>query len=190
MEGFISSLESTFAAINLSSTDVILVDDFNAASSSWRPDDHTSLSGRLLEPAFLSLGLAQCVTSRTHLDSTGLLSSLLDLVLVSNKALVGMVDTLPPIGSSDHLPVLCQLHTTLSTRPSSVPQSVWCYDRADFTALNSALSKADWSPVSLAEDINSAWFAWLNVFLPLVKKHVTSSGQASQTKASMAQCKH
>ena len=174
MEEFINSLESTFAAVDLSSTDVMLVGDFNAISSSWCVSDTTNLPGRLLEPTFLSLGLDQCVSSRTHVDSNGHLTSLLDLVLMSDSGLLNAVETLPPVGNSDHLPVLCQLSTLLSTSSNSSSRRIWCYDRADFKALKSALAESDWSAVANAEDINGAWAAWLKVFLDSVSKHVPS----------------
>ena len=99
VEEFINSLESTFAAVDLSSTDVMLVGEFNAISSSWCVSDTTNLPGRLLEPTFLSLGLDQCVSSRTHVDSNGHLTSLLNLVLMSDSGLLNAVETLPPVGN-------------------------------------------------------------------------------------------
>ena len=44
------------------------------------------------------------------------------------------------------------------------------FGKADFTAVNSALKAADWSSVSDATDVDSAWTAWQKVFLPVVDK--------------------
>ena len=174
VEDFISSLELTFGDLDLSSSDVVLVGDFNAISSTWCSSDRTNLPGRLLEPIFLSLGLQQCVSSPTHLNANGTLGSLLDLVLISGQQLQPAIETLPPIANSDHLPVLCRLRTTLSSAASTAPRQVWCYDEADFKALNSALTKSDWTSVSTTDDIDSAWSSWLSVFLASVSNFVPS----------------
>ncbi len=176
VDEFILSLELTMSHVDLLSTDVLIVGDFNAKSSTWCSLDRTNVPGRMLQTAFLSLGLQQCVTSRTHLDNEGSLSSLLDLVLVSDTNLITTVDTLPPIGNSDHLPVICHLATTLSSAVKPQPQSrrIWCYAKANFSALRSALAKSDWSAVSAAKDIDSAWSSWLRIFYTTVSQHVPS----------------
>ena len=173
VDAFVSDLESTFSQIDLSSADVVILDDSNATSSAWCELDNTNVAGLLLEHAFLSLDLHQCVSTRTHMDANGRLLSLLDLVLVSNDQLVDSTFPLPPLGNCDHLPVLCKLKSSL--RPaSSAPRRIWCYAKADFEQLNAALFQADWSPVVHAPDVNSAWLAWLNIYLTAVRKHVPS----------------
>ena len=173
IDEFISALESTFSKINLGTTDVALLGDFNATSSAWCALDNTNMAGRLLEQAFLSLDLKQCVSTRTHMDRNGCLVSLLDLVLVSNARLVDSVETLPPLGTCDHLPVLCKLKSSMRRVPS-VPRNIWCYEKANFEKLNSVLFNADWSPILDAPDVNSSWAAWLDIYLSAVRKHVPS----------------
>ena len=100
---FTSSLDTTFAEINLKSTDVIIVEDFNATHSSLGTLETTSSAGRSFHQTFLSLGLHQINSSQTHLDPTGRTTSLLDLVLVSQTQLIPSATTPPPIANSDHL---------------------------------------------------------------------------------------
>ena len=100
---FTSSLDTTFAEINLKSTDVIIVEDFNATHSSLGTLDTTSSAGRSFHQTFLSLGLHQINSSQTHLDPTGRTTSLLDLVLVSQTQLIPSATTPPPNANSDHL---------------------------------------------------------------------------------------
>ena len=119
VDEFITALESAFSMINLSSMDVVLLGDFNATSSAWCALDNTNIAGRLLEQAFLSLGLHQCISTRTHMDSSGSLISLLDLLLISNEQLVASADMLPPLSTCDHLPVLCTLKSSLFNVVSS-----------------------------------------------------------------------
>ena len=71
VEEFITSLDASFSNLDLSSTDVVIVGDFNATNSEWCDLDSTNTPGRLLEQAFLSLGVHQCVSTRTHLDFAG-----------------------------------------------------------------------------------------------------------------------
>ncbi len=174
IDDFVVSMETTFDRINLARTDVVLVGDFNATSSSWCTEDSTSVSGRLLDQYFLGLGLHQCVASRTHLDPSGCLTSLLDLVLVSHAQMVTSVDTLPPLANSDHLSVLTTFNLAFRRTSSTGTRQVWCYSKGDFKTLNSVLQTVDWSPIMTAPDVDSGWTAWLGIFLPLVRRYVPS----------------
>ncbi len=171
---FTSSLETTFARINLASTNVIIVGDFNATHSSWCTLDTTTSTGRLLHQTFLTLGLHQFNSSRTHLDSNGRLTSLLDLLLVSKTQLVHSATTLPPIANCDHLPILCKLSRSLKSFQSNRTRRIWCYAKADPGKLNDELRHSDWMPVSKAENVHAAWEAWKTIFTSVVCKHVPS----------------
>ena len=109
VSAFSDSLDLSFSRLDISRTKVLLVGDFNAKSPSWLSSDCYNAAGLILEPLFLQLGLQQCVSSPTHLSPDGTLGSLLDLALASPPSLVSRVDAHPPLGSSDHLLVLCQL---------------------------------------------------------------------------------
>ena len=174
VEEFVTSLESSFSSLCLATSDVVLVGDFNAMNSCWCPDDCTNLPGRLLELAFLSLGLHQCIDQRTHLSPDGSPCSLLDLVLTTNEQLVASFDVTPPLGSSDYLGVLCHLHIYPRSSDGSRLRKVWCYEKADFTKLNKLLDSSDWSSITAAPDIDSAWSSWLETFLAAVSSNVPS----------------
>ena len=173
---FADSLETSLNLLDLGRTNLLLVGDFNAKSPSWNPSDSFNQAGQILEHEFLHLGLHQCVTLAAHLLPDGGLGSTLDLVLVSDSSWLDNVSTHPPLGSSDHLAVLCKVHFPMrrsgtSGRPG---QMIWCSDKADFTAVNHALKAADWSSVSDATDVDSAWTAWQKVFLSVVDKFIPS----------------
>ena len=130
-----AALEDSMDKILLSDSfsDVVVVGDFNATSPAWCATDSYNAAGRLLEPVFLQLGLHQCMSTPTHLSSTGNLGALLDVVLVSNAYVVSCVSTHPPLGKSDHLAVSCQLVASKrSQRLSCSGWRIWCYDKADF----------------------------------------------------------
>ena len=170
IEDFATDLESSLDLAG-SSSSVLLVGDFNAPCSSWLASDSSGPAGQLLELTTLALGLYQCVSFPTHLNANGSLGSLLDLVLVSDPDLVTSVEALPPLGTSDHLPVLCHL-SVCSPRRSSAGRLVWCYEKADFGKLNKSLSQADWSAVFSAHSVDNAWDAWERIFLAHVRKSV------------------
>ena len=127
-----------------------------------------------MEPAFLSPGLHQHISQRTHLSPNRSPCSLLDLVLSTDARLVLSADIVPPLGSSDHLGVLCRLDLTPRSSNGSRLRKVWCYDKADFSKLNKELLSSDWSASNAAPDVDTAWSAWVDIFLRAVSHHVPS----------------
>ena len=151
----------------------VLVGDFNATSPSWCPSDTYNVAGLALEPVFHQLGLSQCVDFPTHLGNDGRLRSLLDLVHVSDRALLWGTSALPPL-KSDHIMLESTLALRVSVNPSALSRRIWLYDNADFEKINKLLSNLDWSAVSTAPDINQAWAAWKNIFMSVIDREVPS----------------
>ena len=174
VEALVDSLDQTFDKIELTRSKVLVVGDFNGTNSSWCSLDQTNTPGRILHQTFLSLGLHQSVSFRTHLDSFGNLTSLLDLLLVSEKHLVEKIDSLPPLGASDHVTVYCRLRFAASKANQLECRRIWCYNKADRKAFNAALTKADWSYVQQAPDTDSAWLSWKSTFLKIAAEFVPS----------------
>ena len=175
VEALVDSLDQTFDKIELMRSKVLVVGDFNGTNSSWCSLDQTNTPGRILHQTFLSLGLHQSVSFRTHLDSRlGNLISLLDLLLVSEEHLVEKIDSLPPLGASDHVTVYCRLRFAASKASQLECRRIWCYNKADRKALNAALSKVDWSYVQQAPDTDSAWLSWKSTFLKIAAEFVPS----------------
>ena len=167
---FAEALESSVNRIDLRHTFVLLVGDFNAKSPSWLSSDGYNAAGRVLEPAFLQLGLHQCVSTPTHITPAGALGSLLDLALVSSPAIVHSVETHPPLGSSDHLVVHCKLDLRAERAQRSQGRTIWNYDNVDFNIVNKALATADWSSSFQAADVDTAWSSWQSTFLSTINK--------------------
>ena len=153
------ALESTINSLDLNRSHLVVVGDFNAKCPSWLPSDNYNPAGQILEPVLLQLGLHQLVTTSTHLSSDGGLGSLLDLVLTSTPSIVSNVSTTPPLGSSDHLAVLCLLNIAADRVSQGVSRRIWSFDRADFNQLNKILNEAAWPDVFDAPDMNAAWEA-------------------------------
>ena len=175
VETLVDSLDQTSDKIELTRRKVLVVGDFNGRNSSWCSLDQTNTPGGTLHQIFLSLGLHQSDSFRTHINSLGNLTSLLDLLLVSEKHLVEKIDSLPPLGASDHVTVNCRSHFTVSKANQLERRRIWCYNKADRKALNAALSKADWSNVQQAPDTDSAWLSWKSTFLKIAAEFVPST---------------
>ena len=173
-QSFAQDLEASLEKINLQRSDVTIIGDFNAKSPSWNPTDSSNAAGRILEPIFLQLGLHQCVTSPTHVLPDGRLGAILDLVLTSNPHLVSSVSTQPPLGTSDHLSLLCKLDLTIARRRPTFSKTIWSYEKADFIELNKVLSNTDWSNAYFAEDVDLALSSWTSTFMSIVNKHIPS----------------
>ena len=176
IDDFCSALESSFSQIDLLRSDVFLLGDFNATSPSWLPSDTLNRAGSLLEPLFLQLSLQQLVSSATHfLPSRPGCGSLLDLVLASRPDLVSSTSILPPLGSSDHAVIHCQLQFSPATRRGkSRLTRIWAFEKADLSKLNNALFSSDWSTVASATSVDDAWCAWKTIFLDVINKFIPS----------------
>ena len=176
LDSFIEAFEKTIEKIDLVNTTVVIAGDFNATNSSWCVSDKTNVPGHILQNTFLSLGLYQQVTFPTHLDSSGMPRALLDLVLSNDTTLIKEINSLAPLGRSDHLMVECALDLSFKeqTTQSSLPQKVWCYSKADVVTLNNFLLATDWSPINYVPTVDSAWDFWKNRFFEAVDKFIPS----------------
>ena len=171
---FMHNLEDTIQKCYHS--DIVVVGDFNAKSPEWFPSDSSNVAGRELAPLFFQLGLRQCVSTPTRLLSDGRLDSLLDLVITNVSQLVLSTETLPPLGSSDHLCVFCELDLSVHQKVnnSTTRRRIWRYDRVDFEDLNSILVNADWVQALQTEDVNDAFSMWTSKFFGIVTQHIPS----------------
>ena len=113
-----------------------------------------------------------CLIFNSH--HSGTLGSLLDLALVSSPSLVSSVATHPPLGSSDHLLVLCHLDLHMDKGQRSQGRTIWNYDKADFTLINTALHAADWTSCFCAPDVDAALSSWQATFLSVISEHISS----------------
>ena len=171
---FAQALESTVNMLDFNRSRKLVVGDFNAKSPAWLPSDSYNSAGEILEPVFLQQGLHQHVSAATHLSAGSGLGSLLDLVLSSAPHIVSNVSTNPPLGSSDHLALLCQLDVRADCVIRGVGRRIWSYDKADFSELNKALNKAAWPDVFDEPNVDAAWDSWQSLFLAMVSKYVPS----------------
>ena len=153
---------------------VILTGDFNATSPIWSQQDTYDRAGMILEPLFLSLGLKQHVSEPTHLLHDHSPGNLLDLVLTNSPVKLSNLSLHSPIGKSDHLVVFFTVSLSIVHQTNKVMKRIWCYDKANISALNSELKEHDWSFVDSAESVDDAWDSWKSFSLEIISKHVPS----------------
>ena len=97
---------------------------------------------------------------------------------MSCDRLVSEITSLPPVGLSDHIPLICNLNVKLkdvqTNRTDKRERTIWSYDRADQHEVNKALEEADWAKVQNATDIDSAWDAWQRTFFGTIRNLIPS----------------
>ena len=91
---FAKALESSLLKVD-PRHNIVLVGDFNAPSPSWCKTDSDNETGKILEPALLTLGLHQQISSPTHIRPDNNLGGLLVVVLTNNERMVSAVKTHP-----------------------------------------------------------------------------------------------
>ena len=112
--------------------------------------------------------LSQTVSSPTHVSPTGI-SSLIDLVLVSNPAFILECSTIPPIANSDHYGIKLLLNWKHKTKQvCTAPRSVWCYKDADFDEASRLLSEVHWDAFLYDDDIDLSALNWQSKFLEIM----------------------
>jgi len=77
-------------------------------------------------------------------------NNLLDVILTDNPQQINNIHSLPPIGNSDHLTIVCNLIIDTDTvcNLAIEPPSVLAYDNYDFT--NYKFERADWHNINIA----------------------------------------
>ena len=116
---------------------VLMLGDFNLPSIKWDetrsdsvlPSRATSFDRSFYE-IFLEVGLTQLVFEHTLITS----NTILDLILVSNTEIVGVVAILPPLPKCQHCPVVVELHIEVNDNSNIFNVRLW--SKGNFAAIN------------------------------------------------------
>ena len=173
---FTSLLEQSLERVNISKNMVVILGDFNATSPTWTCGvDQYNTAGKSLEPLALRYNLKQCVDFPTHIRHDGSLGSTLDLCFTNNVQAIRKVTSLPPLGQSDHTMVGCSIDLSpVKSQPVHPKRRVFLYDNVDLALVNEELSAINWSGISAASSIDTAWHRWKSLFFSVVDKHIPS----------------
>ena len=120
-----------------------------------------------------SFDLVQLCSQQTHLDRNGKPESLLDLIF-TNTLTVLLQMFLPPISTSDHLPVVLNCLKTKSTQPQKSEgcsnRIKWLFERKDKERVSDAFLHENWEQAFQPfNDINETWNRWKLQFFEEIK---------------------
>ena len=110
------------------------------------------------------------MTNPTHFSHNGN-SSLIDLVFISCSDRLLVCETVPPLGSSDHLEIRLALKRSEIHNSSLHQRIIWRYKYADYEQANELLEHVDWSDSEvLSGDIDAATQKWEEQFLVIMEQ--------------------
>ena len=169
---FFEKLEATLNKVI--NQDILLLGDFNAKNSEWFNEDCTNPNGIALKDLTDHFDLTQLCRRATHLNHDGEPESLLDLVFTNVPELFSeSARVLPPIGSSDHLPVVIQSKSAEYFNSQETPTyTKWTYHQKDQEKMNDAFLYDNWKDVFLHTDIDEMWSQWKSRFFSEVKTFI------------------
>ena len=187
---FYNTLELTLDKI--AERNVILVGDFNAKHRDWFSGDATNSHGATLKDLMSRFDMVQTCSEPTHLNNDGVPESLLDLVFTNSPNFVNATHVLPPISSSDHLPVLvqCSFSSQIDCKNQTVGSRrlKWLYHRKNKDRMSEAFLYDNWSHVFThdpdGDDIDKIWEKWKDQFFKEIRTFIpclTVSGQSSKS---------
>ena len=158
--------------------DIILLGDFNAKKSEWFTGETTNYHGSILKEKMDSFDLVQLCSQPTHLDRNGKPEGLLDLIFTNiSDGSAPNVDVLPPISTSDHLPVVLNGLKIKSTQPKKSEghgnRIKWLFERKEKERVSDAFLYENWEQVFQPfNDINETWNRWKLQFFQEIKSFI------------------
>ena len=138
--------------------------DFNYSCINWNTGKSTAKSSEFYKATFDNF-LTQHVDFPTHRSGTTP-----DLVLSSNSNYVTSVDSIGPLGASDHVMIL----TDLDVKPEkkNTKKNVKDWKNADFDVIKESLHGVNWDDMLNGQDPEAAWCTFTQVVGDTLDEHV------------------
>ena len=159
---------------NNSSTNIIIVGDFNSPDVHWDTLSATTNSARGLCDFIFDNSLTQLVDQPTHTKG-----NILDLILTnSNKSITNLSIASAPDNwiHSDHFVIRFQLSQTTHQPPVTTPTYVFDFPKANYDGILSYLFDLDFSQCLQSQDVESIWcmirnsiYIAMDLFIPKVR---------------------
>ena len=134
--------------------------------------------------------LTQLCSEPTHLNLAGKPESLLDLVLTNTPEYFHeSARPMPPIGSSDHLPVVAKYQSiiTKSKPATSSEYTKWLFPLKDVRKMDDAFLYDNWEHVFQPyNDIDETWTRWKLAFLKDLELFIPKSTRKSHNRTPSA----
>ena len=174
-KSFYEELEVALEQVHGFHLPIILLGDFNAKHSEWFAGDSTNHHGRTLKNLMDRYDMHQLVDEPTHLNHEGKPSSLLDLAFTNAPHLFAApAEVMPPISTSDHLPVTVQCSITPKLYPIvNSEYTKWQFDLKDRHKMDNAFLYDNWEHVFQPyNDINNIWNRWKLAFFKEIESFI------------------
>ena len=213
-QSFYEYLEATLEKV--AGLDILLTGDFNAKHTEWYSGDTVNSHGIAMSDLSVRFNLTQLCSEPTHLNRTfqsfsrhlasrhlnlsssshvhlnlaGKPESLLDLVLTNTPEYFHeSARPMPPIGSSDHLPVVAKYQSiiTKSKPATSSEYTKWLFPLKDVRKMDDAFLYDNWEHVFQPyNDIDQTWTRWKLAFLKDLELFIPKSTRKSHNRTPSA----
>jgi len=143
-------------AIDLKDSHILLMGDFNYEGLNWellKSSEHLEHCSTLFMETIKDLFLYQHVggDTRHRVDQS---PSRLDLLFTNEIGMISELDTLPPLGASDHCCLLFKFACYTETRKSETPRPN--FYKGDYPSMKKTFQNTDWSECE-NENIDIYW---------------------------------
>jgi len=121
---------------------IMILGDFNAKHSSWKPDDSDSDEGIRIDAITSSYGLSQLISDPTHI--LGNSSSCIDLIFTNNPTMILHSGTHPSLHQNSHHQIIFAKLSFNIFHPPPYERQIWHYSRADVDSIRRSIELFDW----------------------------------------------
>ena len=177
---FCKELDANIRAARADTEHILLLGDFNAKNSIWLDSDQTDRLGDDLHTLFSAHNLTQHVNFATHIHQHNL-HSCIDLAVTSFERHNVTIDSVPPLGASDHLTISGKINHRIPRAPnvsSRDTMTYWHWSEQSIKSLRHSLKETDLSFTPTIGDptpVNSMWNHWRTTLLQAAKRHCSKT---------------
>ncbi|XP_041474808.1 uncharacterized protein LOC121423522 [Lytechinus variegatus] len=164
---------------NKNSAQLLIAGDFNYPHIDW--ESHTGRSNTDIE--FIDT-IADCfLHQHVHFPSrhrVGQTDSTLDLVFTNNDHLIDDIESLPPLGLSDHLGLIFTITLSASEREAQFPKLQ--FSLGQYNDICEELDKVDWEQSIKDMDTEQSWSFFHTILTDIMKKNISCSSSQRRKK--------
>ena len=114
-------------------------------------------------------------------------SSLLDLIITNEDDDVSDLESLPPLGKSDHITIAFNFKVMTQLEHSTpTPKDTYNYWKGNFEALNKEFVDTNWNEVLRSNNIEENWGSFKSKIFELVPKHIPPTKTIKPNKSKKA----
>ena len=156
---------------NLNASQILIMGDFNLPTINFNNMSSNDPYSTLFIDKLIHSTLVQHINFDTRFMNN--VGSLLDLIISDDDDSVDSVETLPPIGKSDHVCIKFSyvIHNSLKTQPSSSKDRLNFW-KGDYCSMNNAFDEINWTERLSSNDVNENWLAFKSIVKSMSEKFI------------------